>query len=116
MSARHWRLDPDTLEMSVEATGLVDEVVRRLSNAQLDYEESVYRKALIDMGWTPPGALADTLRSFASGYAQESARHTEMASKYGGYEAGIRDTFMAVANGLREEADCIESKKETPNG
>ena len=80
------------------------------------YEESVYRQALIDMGWTPPGALADTLRSFASGYAQESARHTEMASKYGGYDAGIRDTFMAVANGLREEADCIESKKETPNG
>ena len=75
-----------------------------------------YRKALIDMGWTPPGALADTLRSFASGYAQESARYAEIASEYGGYYAGIRDTFMVVANGLHEEADCIESKKETPNG
>lgn len=69
-------------------------------------EEARYVRRLLD------ARLADTLRSFASGYAQESARHAEMASKYGGYYAGIRDTFMAVANGLREEADCIESKKE----
>lgn len=115
MSVKHWKFDPDDLTMSIEVTGLMEEAVRRLHAAQLDFEESIYRQALIDMGWTPPGnAPAEILRNFAARCGLEATARSELAQRWGGYEAGARQAYLSLAEWLREEADNIESKKETP--